>query len=63
MLFDASTRGQKFYLSCTPGWMNNEGKFLQGKTLNTGFPGLAVDFAKTLETRRNTDVFQGLIVR
>merc|ERR1719428_2188761 len=32
MLYDASTRGQKFYLNCTPGWMNNEGKFNLGKT-------------------------------
>jgi len=63
MLYDASTRGQKFYLNCTPGWMNNEGKFNLGKTLFTGYPGSATEFAGTLEKRRQSNIYEGLLIK
>ena len=64
-LYEQSTKGQKFYASCTPGWYNNDGSFKLGKTLNTSY-GTALAFGEMLEQLRATGedgVFTGLEVR
>jgi len=67
MVYDGSTRGQKFIASCTPGYYNNEGKVTVGKTLFSSYPagapggGGATKFFGELEALRNAnDSLNGL---
>ena len=60
MLYEGSTRGQKFYQACTPGWYNNDGSFQIGKTLNTSYK-TAIAYGEMLETSRAEGrLFEGL---
>ena len=63
-VYDASAQGQSFYAKCTPDWRNNGGDLREAqKTLNTSFPGGALEFSAMLQKMRDEGrVFEGLEV-
>jgi len=61
LVFDGSTRGQKFLQSCTPGYYNNEGRLKNEKTYMASYPGGQVGgggaskYFKEMEALRDAD--------